>query len=115
MPEARIPLAEAALYIATAPKSNSVIKGIDSALNYIRNNNTGVVPLHLRDAHYQGAGELGHGEEYKYPHDYPDNFVKQQYLPDGIKDVKFYEPDGSGNEKVIKKRLDYLRNLHGEE
>ncbi|SMB95643.1 Recombination protein MgsA [Desulfonispora thiosulfatigenes DSM 11270] len=90
LPEGRIILAQAALYIALAPKSNAVITGIDSALNDIRNIEIGTVPTHLRDAHYQGAQKLGHGLEYKYPHNYPNGFVEQQYLPDALKEKKYY-------------------------
>lgn len=106
MPEAQIPLAEAVLYIATAPKSNAVVKGISSARNFVRNHNTGIVPTHLRDAHYKGAKELGHGENYKYPHDFPNNYVKQEYLPQGLKNLKFYYPSNEGNESFLKKRLE---------
>ncbi|MFW6022862.1 MAG: replication-associated recombination protein A [Halanaerobiaceae bacterium] len=109
LPEARIPLAEAVLYIATAPKSNSVVKGINSAMEYLKYNDIGEVPLHLRDAHYKGAEELKHGIEYKYPHDYPGNFVEQLYLPEISNSVKFYYPDGQGNEKKIKSRLEKLK------
>jgi len=97
MPEARLPLAEAAIYIATAAKSNSVIKGIDKALSE--------VPVHLRDAHYKGASKLGHGKGYKYPHDFPGNYVNQQYLPNELLGVTYYEPYESGQEKQIKDRL----------
>ncbi|MCL6615730.1 MAG: replication-associated recombination protein A, partial [Anoxybacillus ayderensis] len=92
MPEARIVLAEAALYIATAPKSNSVIKGIDAAMSAVEKRRLEQVPPHLRDAGYKGAASLGHGKGYKYPHDYPGRRVDQQYLPDGMRGVKFYEP-----------------------
>ncbi|MFW6279105.1 MAG: replication-associated recombination protein A [Bacillota bacterium] len=113
MPEARIPLAEAALYLATAPKSNSVIKGIDSALDYVRNNESGTVPLHLRDSHYEGSSELGHGDGYKYPHSYPYNYVSQQYLPDGCDDLQFYEPGKQGEETKISERLDFWKKKVG--
>ncbi|MFW6265005.1 MAG: replication-associated recombination protein A, partial [Bacillota bacterium] len=109
MPEARIPLAEAVLYIATAPKSNSVVTGIDSALNYVRTNNVPSVPLHLRDAHYKGSKDLGHGLEYKYPHNYPNNYVSQQYMPDGLEGLKFYNPGTEGKEKYIKECLHKLK------
>ncbi len=89
-PEARIPLAEAVVMLATAPKSNSVICAIDAAISDIQNGNMGDIPPHLKDAHYSGAQKLGHGSGYKYPHSYPNNFVKQQYLPDTIKDHKYY-------------------------
>jgi len=111
MPEARIPLAEAVIYISTAPKSNSVVKAIDSVLNYVRNNPTGTVPLHLRDTHYKGAGELGHGQGYKYPHNYSGNYVKQQYLPEGLTGLTFYEPGKEGREKRIKERLETWKSM----
>ena len=91
MPEARIPLAEAAILLATSPKSNSAICAIDSALSDIRNGLGGDVPAHLRDAHYSGAAKLGRGLTYKYPHSYKNHWVKQQYLPDEVKDRKYYE------------------------
>lgn len=99
-PEGRIVLAEAALYIALAPKSNSVIKGIDSAIADIRKGNIGQVPLHLRDGHYKGAKNLGHGIGYKYPHNYSGHHVEQQYLPDELKEKKYYIPSGEGKEKL---------------
>ena len=105
MPEARLPLAEAAIYIATAAKSNSVIKGIDKALSDIEHRKPGEVPVHLRDAHYKGASKLGHGKGYKYPHDFPGNYVNQQYLPNELLGVTYYEPYESGQEKQIKDRL----------
>jgi len=108
MPEAQIPLAEAVLYIATAPKSNSVVSGIGSAMDFVRNNNTGTVPMHLRDAHYKGAKDLGHGEGYKYPHSYPGNFVIQNYLPEGLEDLKFYNPGKEGREGRM---ANYLKQL----
>lgn len=108
MPEARIPLAEAALYIATAPKSNAVITGIDAALDRVEKEKTGDTPIHLRDAHYKGASKLGHGDGYKYPHNYEHHYVPQQYLPDTLKDKTFYEPSANGYEKTIQKRLDYF-------
>lgn len=108
MPEARLPLAEAALYLATAPKSNAVITGIDSALNTVKNEKTGEVPLHLRDAHYKGAGKLGHGEGYIYPHNYENHYAVQQYLPDHLTHKKFYQPSDNGYEKTVQRRLDYF-------
>lgn len=89
-PEARIPLAEAVVMLATAPKSNSVICAIDAAISDIQSGNMGDIPPHLKDAHYSGAEKLGHGSGYKYPHSYPNNYVKQQYLPDTIKNRKYY-------------------------
>lgn len=108
MPEARLPLAEAVIYIATAPKSNSVIKGIDKALSDIEHRKPGEVPVHLRDAHYKGASKLGHGKGYKYPHDYRGNYVEQQYLPDELLGVTYYEPTESGNEKIIRERVKFV-------
>lgn len=89
-PEARIPLAEAVILLATAPKSNSAICAIDDALNDIKNIDTGDIPAHLKDSHYSGSKELGHGLTYKYPHSFPDHYVDQQYLPDNIKSKKYY-------------------------
>jgi putative ATPase len=105
LPEARIPLAEATIYIATAPKSNSAIRAIDAALTAVKKKTAPPVPLHLRDAHYKGSGALGHGKGYKYPHDYPNNYVPQQYLPEELKDITFYQPTEQGYEKKIKLRL----------
>lgn len=108
LPEARIPLAEAALYIATAPKSNAAVAGIDQALDTVKNEKTGDVPLHLRDAHYKGAVKLGHGKGYLYPHDFPGGYVPQNYLPEHLRAKKFYQPSPRGYEKTIQKRLDYF-------
>jgi putative ATPase len=107
-PEARIPIAEAALYIATANKSNSTILAIDAALADVKSGKTLPVPEHLRDAHYQGAKRLGHGEGYKYAHDYPGHFVPQDYL--GAQ-KRYYEPTDQGVEKKIKERLEKWRQL----
>lgn len=110
LPEARIPLAEAAIYVATAPKSNAVINAIDGALADVRSKDIGVVPIHLRDAHNSAVKKgLGHGIDYKYPHDYSNGYVKQQYLPDALKDAVYYEPTEHGREKYVKDRLDYLK------
>nr|WP_242822509.1 replication-associated recombination protein A [Thermaerobacter marianensis] len=98
MPEARIPLAEAVLYLATAPKSNAVIKAIDAAWKAVEERAIAGVPRHLRDAHYPGARALGHGKGYRYPHDYPGHFVRQQYLPDELLGARFYEPSDQGYE-----------------
>lgn len=100
MPEARIPIAQAIIYIATAPKSNSVIKAIDQAMSVVETTVNQPVPRHLRDAHYPGSKNLGHGAEYKYPHAYPYHYVKQQYLPDNVADIKFYQPTTQGEEKM---------------
>ena len=105
MPEGRIPLAQAAVYIATAPKSNAAYIGIDKALEDIRSKEIGKVPTHLKDGHYPGAKNLGHGIGYKYPHDYENAFIPQQYLPTEFIGKKYYEPTENGYEKEIKKRL----------
>lgn len=109
MPEARIPLAEATIYIATAPKSNAVISGIDQALATVEKEKAGQVPPHLRDAHYKGAKELGHGVGYKYPHSYQGGYVQQQYLPDELTGRTFYQPTEYGYERTIKERLEYWK------
>ena len=101
MPEARIILAEAATYIACAPKSDSVIAAIDRAMDVVKETKTAPIPTHLQDAHYKSAGKLGHGVGYQYPHAYPNHYVKQQYLPDGLTGEKFYEPSDNGYEKTI--------------
>ncbi len=111
MPEARIPLAQATIHLASAPKSNSVIEGIDKALQFVKNNEYSEVPNHLKDNHYSGSKDLKHGEGYKYPHDYENNYVKQNYLPDKYKDIELYHPDGLGRERKIKKFLNDLKSL----
>jgi len=108
MPEGRIVLAQAACYVACAPKSNACYVGIDKALDDIRNKPIGKVPSHLKDASYKGAVNLGHGIGYKYPHDYEGSYVKQQYLPDEFKDVKYYIPSDNGYEKKIKEHMTKL-------
>jgi putative ATPase len=107
-PEARIPIAETALYIATANKSNSVITAIDAALGDVRSGRTLAVPEHLRDGHYQGARRLGHGEGYKYAHDYEGHFVPQDHLG---ADKRYYEPTEQGVERKIKERVDRWRAM----
>ena len=109
MPEAQIILAQAATYIASAPKSNASYLAIGAAMENVKNQKT-TVPAHLQDAHYKGSAQLGHGVGYKYAHDYPEHYVKQQYLPDEIRDAKFYEPTDVGYEKGIKERLERLKN-----
>ena len=105
MPEGRIILAQAAVYVACAPKSNASYLGINKALDDVRNKKMGKVPNHLKDASYKGANNLGHGKGYKYPHSYKNSYVKQQYLPDEFKGVKYYEPTDNGYEKIIKENL----------
>lgn len=110
MPEAQLILANAAIYVASAPKSNAVTNAIFGALNIVKDKKTGAVPPHLRDAHYKGSKDLGH-VGYLYPHDYPGNFVSQQYLPDEIKNVRFYHPTKNGYEHHV---LEHLNDLYGE-
>jgi putative ATPase len=100
-PEAQIILSQAVIYVATAPKSNSANNAIFAALAAVREHRTGSVPNHLRDAHYKGAAKLGHGEGYQYAHDYPNHYVKQQYLPDELVGTTFYEPGSLGYEKQV--------------
>ncbi len=102
LPEARIPLAEAAIVLATAPKSNSAIMAIDAAMADVAGTDTGDVPLHLKDAHYGGAKKMGRGLTYQYPHSFPDHYVRQQYLPDKIKDKVYYVPGENKNEDAIR-------------
>lgn len=109
MPEAQIILAQAATYIAGAPKSNAACNAIFSAMDNVKKVKT-TVPVHLQDAHYKGSAKLGHGIGYKYAHDYPEHYVKQQYLPDEIREERFYDPSENGQEKAIKERLERLRN-----
>lgn len=108
LPEGRIPLAEATILLATSPKSNSVIKAIDKALIEIDTKDVGDIPLHLKDAHYSGAKNLGRGIEYKYPHNYKNNFIKQQYLPDNIKLSKYYE---FGENKLEQASFEYWNKI----
>ena len=109
MPEARIVLSEAAIYVATAPKSNSAICAIDDALREVSSGTTPRVPAHLMDAHYKGAAKLGHGLDYVYPHDYPDHYYPQQYLPDPLVGRKFYSPGELGLEAERAERLKQIK------
>lgn len=111
LPEARIPLAEAVVLLATAPKSNSVITAIDAAIGQIKSMDTGDIPLHLKDAHYSGAQKMGRGLEYKYPHSFKNNYVKQQYLPDNIKDQRYYSYGNNKHEQAMKQYWDKIKNL----
>ena len=110
MPEARIILSQAVLYIATAPKSNSAINAIDSALQVAASGKNYPIPGHLKDAHYSGASALGSGIGYKYPHDYKNNYVEQQYLPDSLNGMRFYESCNNGYEKVINEYVNKIKN-----
>jgi len=111
MPEARIVLAQAAAYVACAPKSNSAICAIDAATDVVANEKTSTIPAYLMDAHYKGAAKLGHGLGYQYAHNFENHYVKQQYLPDEIKDRIFYELSDNGYEKQIK---EYFKKIKGE-
>ena len=110
MPEARITLAQAASYIATAPKSNSAIVAIDKASSVVNETGNLPIPPHLQDAHYKSAARLGHGIGYKYAHDYPDHYVEQQYLPYELNGKEFYSPSGNGYELKIKEHMRKLKN-----
>ncbi|PAK79912.1 replication-associated recombination protein A [Lentilactobacillus parakefiri] len=114
LPEARIPLANAIIELCLSPKSNSAMAAIDESLSDIRSGNYGDVPLHLKDAHYQGAKKLGRGVTYKYPHDFPNDWVKQQYLPDKIKNAQYYHPKENGRiESAFKSQYTKLRKSAG--
>ena len=102
MPESQIILAEAVNYVACAPKSNASYMAVNRAMQVVKDTKTPPIPTHLQDSHYKSAGKLGHGIGYQYAHDYPDHYVKQQYLPDGLTDQKFYEPTEIGYEKDIR-------------
>ncbi|MCI8723510.1 MAG: replication-associated recombination protein A [Ruminococcus sp.] len=110
MPEAEIILSQAVLYVASAPKSNSAVMAVAAAGKSVRQTKT-TVPSHLQDAHYKGAKNLGRGTGYQYVHNYPGHYTAQQYLPDEIRDARFYEPSDSGYEKQIKEHLERLRGL----
>ncbi len=109
MPEAQIILSQAVLYVATAPKSNSACNAVFSAAECVRSRGT-TVPAHLQDGHYKGSKSLGRGTGYKYAHDYPKHYVRQQYLPEEIADARFYEPGDNGYEKKIKAWMEYIRD-----
>ena len=111
MPEGRLSLAQATLHLATAPKSNSVISSIGKALADVDAGKGATVPPHLRDGHYQGARELGNAVGYQYPHDDPMGVITQQYLPDDLKDARYYEPTAHGFERTISQRMDKIRRI----
>lgn len=108
MPESQIILSQAASYVACAPKSNSACKAIFDAMDSVRTEPTGGVPLHLRDSHYSGAKDLGRGVTYRYPHDYGNHYVEQQYLPDELKGRRFYVPSDNGYERGIRMWLERI-------
>ena len=109
MPESQIILSQAASYVACAPKSNAACNAIFAAMDSVRSEKT-TVPVHLQDAHYKGSANLGHGIGYKYAHDYPNHYVEQQYLPDEIRDAKFYVPSDNGYEKTIKEYFERIKS-----
>lgn len=109
MPEAQIILAEAVNYIATAPKSNASYRSVAQAMQAVKNTPEVEIPNHLKDAHYRSAAKLGHGDGYRYAHDYPNHYVRQQYLPDALKGASFYEPTDIGYENTIKQNLLRIR------
>lgn len=108
MPEAQIILSQAVLYVATAPKSNSAVMAVSAAMDAVKSGRTMPVPVHLQDKHYKGAEKLGHGIGYKYAHDYPNHYVRQQYLPDGMEGTTFYYPSDNGHEAEIQ---EYFRKI----
>ncbi len=111
LPEAKIPLAEATIYIATAPKSNAVISAIDAAISDVKRGGFGVVPKHLRHSHNRGAKLLGHGRGYITPHNDPRGVVRQQYLPDALREQVYYRPTSHGHEYAVRERLDKIQKV----
>ena len=109
LPEARIPLAQAVILLATAPKSNSVVYAIDEAMADIESGNAGEIPAHLKDSHYGGAKKMGHGLDYKYPHNYKNNYVAQDYLPENLRGKTYYIPSNNKNENAIKKYWEEIK------
>lgn len=112
LPEAQIPLAQAVLVLSTAPKSNSAISAIGAAMKDIETKDVGGIPSHLQDSNYSGAQKLGHGQGYAYPHSFEDSYVKQQYLPDNIKDTVYYIPGNNKTESAVKAYWESIRGKH---
>ncbi len=110
MPEAAIILSQAASYVAAAPKSNSAYEAIDRAMEAVKNQRPGAIPPYLMDAHYKGAAKLGHGIDYKYPHDYRNHYCNQEYMPENLRNMRFYNLNEQGYEKNIKERMEKIRN-----
>ena len=108
MPEARIILSQCTIYLACSPKSNSAYLAIDRALDYVRRNMNQPVPLHLRNAPTELMKELNYGKEYKYPHDFPNHYVHQEYLPEEVRNEKFYIPANNNNELRFRKLIENL-------
>ena len=111
LPEARLPLADAVVLVATAPKSNSAHDGINAAIADIQSGRTGPIPRQLQNKHYDGADAKVKGQHYIYPHDYPNHWVEQQYLPDAIKDRRYYQPGDNKNEQAF---AQYWKKIKGE-
>jgi putative ATPase len=111
LPEARINLAQAVIHISMAPKSNAVITAIGAADADVRNGLIGAVPAHLRDAHYPGAGKVGHGAGYQYPHDFDDGIVPQRYAPDSVAGRRYYRPSRHGLEARVAERAERIRAI----
>ena len=111
-PEAKIPLSQATILLATSPKSNSAYLAISKALEELDKEFIMDIPLHIKDAHYSGAKNIGRGLEYLYPHNYKNHYVKQQYLPDSIKDSIYYTPQENKTEQNIKNYLEYLDSIN---
>lgn len=109
LPEARIPLAQAVIFLATAPKSNSAMMAIDQAMADLRAGKSGNIPADLQDAHYGGAAKLGHGLGYRYAHDYPNHYVAQQYLPDELKNRVYYRYGENKTEQAAKRYWDAVK------
>ena len=111
LPEARIPLADAVVLVATAPKSNSAYNGINAAMHDVESGNAGPVPRQLQNMHYDGDEREVKGQNYLYPHDYPNHYVKQQYLPDNLKNAHYYEFGDNKNEQAFRR---YMNSIKGE-
>ena len=109
MPESQIILSQAVTYVATAPKSNAAVEAIGQATEAVSSTKNLTIPVHLQDAHYKGAARLGHGEGYKYAHNYPNHYVQQQYLPYELSGREFYHPSGNGYEKKIREHMKWLK------
>lgn len=112
MPEAQIILSQAAIYVACAPKSNACVKAIGEAWGAVEEQGNLPIPVHLQDAHYKGAAKLGHGQGYLYAHDYPDHYVRQQYLPYELSGKEFYHPSGNGYEVKVREHMKRLKESH---
>jgi putative ATPase len=114
MPEARIPLANCIIYLASSPKSNSAYMAVNSAMKFVERSGNIPVPLHLRNAPTKLMKELNYGTDYKYPHDYPGNFVEQEYMPEEIKNMVFYKPQNNAQELKMLERLKvWWRKIYG--